>query len=164
MVEREVEVLAVCDAQVRLRPLGSCRGCGGCGGRCGLVEADGAGMSLDLDQFPQPPVAGQRWRLCLDESALFAAARRGYGRPLAGLLAGAAVGSGLAMRWGLAPDLPTLLGASAGLLVGLRASAAPADRANVRALPCIPDSQSPQHPAAAASSPGPHPSEEPSLP
>lgn len=164
MVEREVEVLAVDGVQVRLRPISACRGCGGCGGRCALIHIDGAGLRLDLDHFSRRPVAGQRWRLSLEEAALFAAARRGYGRPLAGLLAGAVAGVFAAFAAGLAPDLATLLGASAGLLLGLRASAAPVDSAGLRALPCIPDSPSPQHPAAAASSPGPHPPEEPSLP
>lgn len=164
MVEREVEVLAVDGAQVRLRLLGSCRGCGGCGGRCALIDVDGAGMSLELDHFSQRPVAGQRWRLCLDEAALFAAARRGYGRPLAGLLTGAASGAALALGSGLAPDLATLLGASAGLLLGLRASAAPPVSARVQALPCIPASPSPQLSAASARPRGAHRPEEPSLP
>lgn len=137
MVEREVEVLGTQAGRVRLRVLGPCRGCGGCRGRCGLFDLiDGQGGSLPSAQFSEQPVPGQRWRLAMPESALLVAALWGYGLPLFGLLAGAALAHALAPLLALGVDLATLAGAVLGTSLALRLSKRIAPSPELRLHPC----------------------------
>ncbi|WP_374603666.1 SoxR reducing system RseC family protein [Arenimonas sp.] len=124
MAEREAEVVGASDRRLSLRLLGSaCHGCaGGCGGRCSLFAGDGGGdFELEVDDVAGFP-PGRRLRLRLDDQALRQAAWRGYGRVLAGLLAGAALGQGLGLAWGRHADLLTLLGLLSGTLLVARFS------------------------------------------
>lgn len=121
MAERDVEVLSVAAAGLRLRLLGSaCDGCsGGCGGRCQLFGA-GADGELTLPPPHALPVhVGQRLRLVLDDRRLRVAAWRGYGRAWLGLLAGAAAGRLVAIAMPAHVDLLTLAGLVSGTFLAV---------------------------------------------
>lgn len=123
MAERRAEVVALHGATATLRATQACTGCTGCGGRCDLFGARrGSRIDLPLERFDGVPHVGESWTLSLDEGALLRHAARGYGGALLGLLAGAALGFGLARGAGIAPDPPTLIGALAGTLAGWRRS------------------------------------------
>lgn len=116
MAERDARVTSVVSGQVSLQTDAStCRGCRiGCGGRCNVFRSDQAGaITLPLPLGAQLGV-GDRVRLEVDEVALRRAAFAGYGLALVGLVAGAAIGFGVAELAGLPRDPLTLLGLSAG--------------------------------------------------
>jgi hypothetical protein len=147
MAEREVEVTAAGDGQLRLKLLGDrCDGCsGGCAGRCNLFASDDAGEF----RLEAPPgvVAhpGERYRLALDDEGLRRAAWHGYGRALLGLLLGAFAGHALGFAWPEARDGLTLLGLLSGTFLAARGSKRhlPAPRllpaAGATSLPCQSD-------------------------
>jgi sigma-E factor negative regulatory protein RseC len=122
-IERAAVVQAVDGAVVRLALAPACDNCGGCGGRCGLLgPLGGDSVELPQAQFDLTPRAGDAVRIYLPDAALLARARIGYGLPLLGLLAGAALGqlSGSALN---APaDLLAVFGALAGTYAGVFAS------------------------------------------
>ncbi len=132
VVERDIEVVDIGADSVGVRLIGDCRGCGGCAGRCGLLDAvDGQHACLQREAFPDLPATGERWRLSLDESALRSAAVWGYGVPLAGMLAGGALGCLLGTVFESGINAATLLGAVAGTSLAFRWS----KRAAPQALP-----------------------------
>lgn len=122
--ERPVEVLAIEGALVRLRASGVCTGCTGCRGRCNFFAGAFAreGSLFPLSLFPRLPVAGESWRMTLPEDELRRQSLRGYGAALLGLVAGAALGQGLAALMSLHGDLLAACGALAGTLLALRRS------------------------------------------
>lgn len=122
-VEREALVLRVGAAEAWVSPLSACSGCGGCQGRCDWLQADpgDGGLRVPTTLFVEPPLPGQRVRLCWEAPALLATALRAYGFPLVGLLLGAGLlaflNSGLRLG-----DAGVLLGALLGTLLGVRLS------------------------------------------
>ncbi len=142
MAERAVEVVALDGDRVQLRALGACSDCAGCGGRCNLFQGlDPARETLQLAraQFPCAPLAGEHWRLLLDDDQLLRQASRGYGLALAGLIGGAGLGYGAARFIGIAPDLLTLLAAVAGTSLGiLRSKRGPAAALRLLRMPSEP--------------------------
>jgi hypothetical protein len=124
MAERQVEVVAVTDGELRLRLLGSaCDGCtGGCGGRCSLFATDEDGEFRMASPAAQQFAVGQRAHLRLDDSGLRRAAWRGYGLAWAGLLLGAIAGAGVGLWLGRHEDLLTLAGLLAGTFAAVRFS------------------------------------------
>lgn len=140
MAERRASVVDVRDGAVTLRAEGACSDCGGCGGRCSLFPDDHAGLLvLPASRFARVPRAGDALLLCVPEGWLARTALRGYGLPLLGLLAGAALGQGMAALLSLPPDAAALAGALLGTLaaftlskgaepqIAVLAPAAPAD-------------------------------------
>jgi positive regulator of sigma E activity len=123
-VERAATVESVADdGQVRLRLAAECSDCLGCSGRCALIGTTaGNTVELPLAQFDSLPRGGQHVVLYLPDAALLQQARRGYGRPTAGLLVGAVAGHLLAISLNATPDLWAVLGAATGTLTGLYAS------------------------------------------
>lgn len=121
MAEREAEVVATA-AGPRLRLLGSaCAGCGGCGGRCSLFATDAAAL-VDMPAGGDALAPGQRVRLVLDDEALRAAAWRGYGLALVGLLAGAASGHVVGRWLDADANVFALIGLVAGTFAAVRFS------------------------------------------
>lgn len=147
MAERRASVVGIREGEVTLRAQGACSDCGGCGGRCSLFPDDQAGLLvLPVSRFQREPRAGDELLLCVPEGWLTRTALRGYGMPLLGLLAGAALGQGLAVLAPVPPDAAALTGAVLGTLaaftlskgaepqIAVLAPAAPRD-----ALPLKPD-------------------------
>lgn len=123
MAERRARVLAVEAGELVLEPESPrCRDCSlGCHGRCNLFSEAVDGRF----RLPQPPglglVPGDRVSLRLDEARLRWAGYQGYGMALLALLAGAALGYGLAIVIAAAglnfdPDIPTVMGMAVGLV------------------------------------------------
>lgn len=122
-VERAAVVRAIDGDCVRLALAASCDNCSGCGGRCGLIGALGAELvELPRAQFDRSPRPGDAVRIYLPDAALLARAKLGYGLPLLGLLAGAALGQATGSWLNAPTDLGAVLGALAGTLSGIAAS------------------------------------------
>ena len=111
MAERDALVLESRPGYLRLQPLGSmCRDCSsGCGGRCNLLARD---ETVELCPAPTDCTAlpGTQVRLRIDDSALRLAAWQGYGRALAGLVLGAALGYGAGLALGHGENLLAMVG------------------------------------------------------
>jgi len=123
MAERRASVVGVGDEVVTLRADGACSDCGGCGGRCTLFPSDTAGLlALPRSRFRCPPREGDALLLTVPEGWLARAAARGYGLPLAGLLAGGAAGHGASVLLQWPTDAGALAGAALGTLAAFTLS------------------------------------------
>lgn len=98
---------------------GECSGCVGCGGRCALLPAASNHLTLPAQCADGTFSPGQSVEVYLGERRLLSEAARGYGWPLLGLLAGAALGRAVAAFGAYAVDPLTFAGAAAGTLLGL---------------------------------------------
>lgn len=132
-VERRCTVVRTGPSAVWLRSTSAaCDGCSGCSGRCGLFAVDGDELELPLACIDGRLVPGDSAILSLDPAALRREALLGYGRPLGGLLLGAALGLLLAHVLTLDQDASVAVTAALGTLAGLGGSKrrlAPACRA-----------------------------------
>lgn len=132
-VERRCTVVRTGPAAVWLRSTSAaCDGCSGCNGRCGLFGAEGEEIELPLASIDGNLSPGDSAVLCLESAALRREALLGYGRPLLGLLLGAALGALLAWMLSLDHDVCVAITAALGTLAGLGGSKrrlAPACRA-----------------------------------
>lgn len=141
MAERRASVVGVGDGEVTLRAEGACSDCSGCGGRCSLFPDDQAGLLvLPASRFARAPRAGDALLLCVPEGWLARTALRGYGLPLLGLLAGAALGQGVAALLSLPSDAAALAGAVLGTLAAFTLSKGAEPQIAVLALAAPPDS------------------------
>jgi len=138
-VERRCTVVRIGPATVWLRSTSvACDGCSGCNGRCGLFVAEGAEIELPLASIDGRLAPGDNAILSLESDALRREALLGYGRPLLGLLLGAALGVLLANVLPFDHDVSVAITTALGTLAGLGGSnrrLAPA----CRARPACPD-------------------------
>lgn len=126
VAQRDAIVVSIDAGQLTLSsPDGRCEGCRiGCGGRCNVFRPGDGGVIT----VPRPAamqlglVPGDRVRLSVDEEALRRAAFAGYGLACIGLVAGAALGYGLALGLGVPRDPATLMGLAAGTVWALARS------------------------------------------
>ncbi len=118
MIERAARIVRTEGDRARIEILdeqGDCGSCqGGCGGRAMDSREKRRDATLEVAN-PQGFPAGTRVKLVFPPMALLMSAIIGYGLPLAGLLAGAFAGRGLAERFGVPPEPLSVVAGLAGL-------------------------------------------------
>ena len=144
MAELDALVLESRSGYLRLQPLGStCRDCSsGCGGRCNLFAKDEL-VELRLAPSDYAAFPGTQVRLCIDDSALRLAAWQGYGRALAGLVLGAALGHGAGLALGHGENLLAMIGLLAGTFAAMFFSkgSVPVPRVLAKETPSTPSTE-----------------------
>lgn len=88
------------EQKVWLRAHQACSGCLACGGRCAIWAAEGE-VALPRRLFADDVAPGDRVTLVVTAPDLLRDAWRGYGLPLLGMLAGAAIGTAVAAAAGV---------------------------------------------------------------